>query len=277
MSKHEAGDLRSPLKRPPMRQAGTSGFLRFLENEFSRFMGYLAVFAVGIGSAAGAWLTYFKPGLWWPSVWTAFALTAFGLLLVQYKRTAASADIAALGVRGEKAVAEALKELEPHGYRAFHDLPSREYVDKNGESKANIDHVLIGPAGVFVIETKTRNKRDGHRGKAVVKYDGQRVQVDGGPPDDDPIAQVKTCREEVRRYIEQQTGLKDVPVRGVVVYPGWYVEERSGAEVWVLEPRKRLPVWVRKEEELLGAKGRLMKGNRLSLVGAAVERWARGS
>jgi hypothetical protein len=49
------------------------------------------------------------------------------------------------GIDGEERVAEILAELEPNGYRAIHDLDI---------GRGNADHVLVGPAGVFVIETK---------------------------------------------------------------------------------------------------------------------------
>jgi hypothetical protein len=49
------------------------------------------------------------------------------------------------GIEGEERVAELLAELEPNGYRAIHDLDI---------GRGNADHVLVGPAGVFVIETK---------------------------------------------------------------------------------------------------------------------------
>jgi hypothetical protein len=51
-----------------------------------------------------------------------------------------------LGTKGESAVTEVLKNL-PHEYVVLNDivLPG---------SKGNVDHVLIGPNGIFVIETK---------------------------------------------------------------------------------------------------------------------------
>ena len=54
-----------------------------------------------------------------------------------------------LGYQGERYVAEELNRLMAFGYQAFHDVPF-----DNG----NMDHVLVGPTGVFVIETKTPRK-----------------------------------------------------------------------------------------------------------------------
>jgi hypothetical protein len=55
------------------------------------------------------------------------------------------------GADGEEATARALGALSAEGWRVFHD------VRWPGRSQANIDHVLVGPGGVFVIDTKSWN------------------------------------------------------------------------------------------------------------------------
>lgn len=58
-----------------------------------------------------------------------------------------------LGLMGERLVAEHLADLRTQGFHIFHDLPAQ------GANKAfNLDHVVVGPSGVFVIETKARSK-----------------------------------------------------------------------------------------------------------------------
>jgi hypothetical protein len=51
------------------------------------------------------------------------------------------------GARGERATAHRLQRLERHGYVVLHDL-------QVPGSHANIDHLAVGPAGVFVIDSK---------------------------------------------------------------------------------------------------------------------------
>ena len=74
------------------------------------------------------------------------------------------------GLRGEQAVAEKLnsRELASAGYAAFHDLP--------GDGNWNVDHVVVGPGGVFVLETKAETKRKPTRDQAP-----QDVFFDGNP------------------------------------------------------------------------------------------------
>jgi hypothetical protein len=52
------------------------------------------------------------------------------------------------GAVGERVVAEKLSELVPHGWYVLHD------VHWPGRPKANLDHVLVGPGGVVVVDSK---------------------------------------------------------------------------------------------------------------------------
>jgi nuclease-like protein len=51
------------------------------------------------------------------------------------------------GARGERATARRLRRLERCGYTVLHDLAMP-------GSRANLDHIVIGPSGVFVIASK---------------------------------------------------------------------------------------------------------------------------
>jgi hypothetical protein len=52
------------------------------------------------------------------------------------------------GADGEDRTARALAELEAEGYVVLHDR-------RKPGSDGNIDHVIVGPTGVFVVETKS--------------------------------------------------------------------------------------------------------------------------
>jgi Nuclease-related domain len=51
------------------------------------------------------------------------------------------------GAEGERRTARLLAPLERHGYQVFHDLAVP-------RSPANVDHVVVGPTGVYVIDSK---------------------------------------------------------------------------------------------------------------------------
>lgn len=59
-----------------------------------------------------------------------------------------------IGAEGERSAARDLEELKASGWHVFHDVTPRR------DAAWNIDHVLIGPGGVYAIETKNWNKSD---------------------------------------------------------------------------------------------------------------------
>ncbi|MEW1808248.1 nuclease-related domain-containing protein [Pseudarthrobacter sp. NPDC080039] len=65
--------------------------------------------------------------------------------LDQTERSTKSWDAGAVG---EQVVAEKLSELVPRGWYVLHD------VHWPGRPKANLDHVLVGPGGVVVVDSK---------------------------------------------------------------------------------------------------------------------------
>lgn len=140
-------------------------------------------------------------------------------------------------MEGERAVGQLLEELRSAGYKVFHDVPA---------CNGNIDHVLVGPAGVFAIETKTRSKRAGEE----VRFDGEKITVNGLSLDRDPILQARGLADHLRQELQRRTADSRLKVRPVVLFPGWYVKQQGRADVWVLN-EKALPAFLANEEESL--------------------------
>jgi len=136
-----------------------------------------------------------------------------------------------LGLRGEQAVAEALSNqaVVAAGYMTFHDVP--------GDVAWNIDHVVVGPGGVFVIETKTRSHRKGkiRQQENVVIFDGRMLQF---PWCQDREAAKQAARNTawVRRFMEGFAP-RDTLVQPIVVVPGWYVENKGEYSVMVMNTK----------------------------------------
>jgi hypothetical protein len=86
------------------------------------------------------------------------------------------------GAAGEELVGEALDSLRERGWFALHDVQL---------DRGNIDHVLVGPAGIFTIETKS------HRGRLRASAVDQRMLKQA-------YAQAKS--------LERITGLRAVPL-----------------------------------------------------------------
>lgn len=66
----------------------------------------------------------------------------------QIERLTRQAEMFERGAAGEEATGAALDSLKPHGWVHLAD------VRWPGRQRANIDHVVVGPAGVFVVDSK---------------------------------------------------------------------------------------------------------------------------
>jgi nuclease-like protein len=133
----------------------------------------------------------------------------------------------ALAIDGERAVGQLLEGLRAAGYRVFHDVPGDGF---------NLDHVVIGPGGVFTIETKTRSFPAA--GRPTIEFDGQSVSTAGGKLDSAPIQQARAQASWLSELLHENTS-RLYRVQPVVVFPGWYIRKQARArrDVWVLNPR----------------------------------------
>ena len=136
------------------------------------------------------------------------------------------------GVLGEREVGAVLGDLGRLGYIVRHDIQCE---NQQTGARWNIDHLVIGPSGVYVVETKWRAKAEkGNR----IAFDGERVRIGDGPWDAEPIRQVRANADWVRQRLAG-AGMADVPVRGMVCYPGWWVDEIGPvSDVVVINPKR---------------------------------------
>lgn len=144
----------------------------------------------------------------------------------------------ALGYLGERAVGEALEPLGPQGFRVFHDVPA-----EGRTGTFNVDHVVVGPNGIFAIETKTRRK-----GRARPGFEAHKVAYDGArliwpwAEDTHGLENAKDRAAWLGTWLQQRTGLAVIP-QPVLALPGWYVVPRGIGPVLVLN-HKQLPTTI---------------------------------
>jgi hypothetical protein len=233
---------KSPLKSQPLRQAGQSLDEKIQDIANEKIIFYLMTCFLLTFVVVTQWTSlYFNTPpspIFWSIVW--IAVVAYSCL----KIIPALKEISnyKLGRDGERAIGQHLETLIGKGYHVFHDL-----IDDG----FNLDHIVIGPAGAFTIETKTWRKPE--KGKAIIDYDGEKIYMNGFSPTRNPIIQAKAQKKWLQMLIVKTSGVK-IEVKPVVVYPGWFINgTQKDSEVWVLEP-KALLKYINKEKQKLSQK-----------------------
>ena len=237
-------EKKSPLKQPPPRQAGQS-LHEFMEEQFSSevFSTIATVLAFTIAAAA-FWIAFlFKmPPLTMALVFTLLAVVAFILASLHIRKQRNEYRRLKQGRDGERTVGAFLDDLRKHGYRVFHDVPNA----KN--PTFNIDHVIIGPAGVFTIETKTFSKL-GTRDEQI-RYENGELIIPGvgrGEQTADLLEQAKASADFIRKQLNKTTG-HHVRAQPILTFPGWWIiepapDKRSHQPIWVVN-HERISTWL---------------------------------
>jgi len=134
-----------------------------------------------------------------------------------------------LAYEAERAAGQELDRLAPLGYRVFHDVP----VEERGFS---VDHVVVGPAGVFAVETEGRATPRANGGESEVSYDGETLRFPGWR-ETKPLKQAVARADWVRAWLSTAVG-EMVPVQPLLVLPGWQVKRTAVSGIPVLAARR---------------------------------------
>jgi len=221
---------KSPLKDPPVRNPGQSLDEQRLKMVTDRLITPLLAATVFSVVAMQEWLRMFIPREPMPWMFTAvFAATAAFFLYRVFRTRPAIRRVKQVR-DGERAVGQYLERLRSDGYEVFHDVIGEGF---------NLDQVLIGPAGVFTIETECYSKPAS--GPAEITFDGEQVSIGGWHPTRNPVIQARAQAGWLRALLTETTG-RDFPILPVIVYPGWFIKQdgRPKSSLWVLNP-KALP------------------------------------
>ena len=224
--------VRSPFDAHLLREPGQAlrdrldrAFARLFLNGALGPIAVLTPMVYGMGRMLFAshqnWLEWMVYGL----LTTALALLFSILLMRDYQRIRRLK----LGLACELAVGQELERLirpEVHPYFVFHDVPTDTFT---------IDHVALTPYGVFVIETRARTHPLGIDGKPqhTVTAESERLRFPGWS-ERQPLRKTRQAVRWVRHWLARECSV-DVPVRGVLVLPGWRIDhEQSPADLLVV-------------------------------------------
>lgn len=253
----EAQIGRSPLTHAPERQAGETLREQFFKAFVNRLLFPLTIVCVMWIMALVDWIRVLVRASPHPVVSTAFAVIATGVFaLWWWPRVRRQFESLVKGERGERAVGDTLSDLSGDGYRVVHDI---EFRGDDGRYW-NVDHVLVGPSGVYVVESKYRTLPSS--GAATIWHNGSELVFSDGWRDGHWLRQVRASSTHIGRLVRSELGIGTF-ARGVVVVPGWRIDGSSGRDEWVLTPGA-LRKWLRQEEQ--GERSKLTQRERDRIV-----------
>jgi hypothetical protein len=146
----------------------------------------------------------------------AIELGAIAAMVVANRRFEPRFDRWLRGAQGEELVGEILDGLRTDGWHVTHDVSF---------GRGNIDHVLVGPAGIFAIETKS------HRGRISVDRLDRRMLAQAYA-EKKLLERITSLEVQPLLVFSQAWLIGQVPAhrRGVTVLPArmlaWYLSRR---------------------------------------------------
>lgn len=182
--------------------SGYVSYLYFYQREYNAFV-------VPILAGIGAMITIFY--------------------LAKIMRLLKKRRIIRLGYEGYITVGQELNQLMLDGNYVYHDFPADEF---------NIDHIVVGRSGIFVVETKARSKPSFHnrRQNATVEYNGKMLNYPDGE-DFQIIEQAERQASWLSNWISSAIG-EPVAARAIVALPGWFVKRTSADGISVVNPEQ---------------------------------------
>ncbi len=133
-----------------------------------------------------------------------------------------------LGYACAGAVGQELWQLAPLGFRVFHDFPAENF---------NIDHIAVGPQGVFAIETTGRGKADRKdNANWRLQFDGTKL-IFPGWVEEKPVQQAKDQSAWLAEWLGHTTEgkFKTTPVLAI---PGWMIDNVDSADLKIFDGQK---------------------------------------
>jgi hypothetical protein len=162
-----------------------------------------------------------------------------------------------IGLLGERKVSGLLDDL-PEKFQYLENI--------NLENRGDVDRVVIGPTGIWVLEVKN------HKGE--ITYDGRQLLKDGFPMEKDPIKQVWAEVGSVRKLLDRLTRYC-FQVQPVIVYCSTYSKVRFGFKpvdgVYIIRPEwlndlLRGTTIQRLTDAQIGAVSQIISGSALALA-----------
>ncbi len=166
--------------------------------------------------------------------WAGMIILATGGLGFEIERFArlresrAGYRLARLAYENKLLTGQALLPLINAGYGIFHEVPC------NGRT---IDNILIGPKGIFAIQTHTHPRLpDEASDRNIVRYDG-RTLLFGEESDHAALEETERIVEQLSEWLSEPLP-EAVAIRPILVVPGWTVKRTTVEGMPVVNPNQ---------------------------------------
>lgn len=187
---------------------------------------YIGAPSIFLASAINAWVYSFSERIPNPIVMTIITLFVFIWSGIKFYKLRNESRALRQGRDGEREVGMNLELLREQGLKVYHDILGTNF---------NLDHILVGEQGIFVVETKTYSKPN--EGTCKIIYDGEKLSYNGTYRSDKPIVQAKASAQWLKNYLKDSIG-KNFNVHPIVVFPGWFTESKVPLkDIWILNPK----------------------------------------
>lgn len=131
--------------------------------------------------------------------------------------------------RAERRVARELNRLEP-GWWVLHSIPL-------GDDDADVDHLLIGPAGVFLLEVRDHSRSEVRATSLAVTVDRRETML---------VPELIAHASRVQERLSRACGF-EVPIRPVLVVLARQLSVKRQPEGVEVVGRYRLTRWLREQ------------------------------
>ena len=145
------------------------------------------------------------------------------------------------GLEGGRRTREEIEPLTRDGYYVFNDVPG---------NKFNIDFLIIGPGGIYVIEVKNPAKA----GNVEIYYQDETIFLGSDPlTKPDPILEAKSRALWVKEYLKDVKGADVNNIKPVVLFPNIMIghdEDCVTNDIWILNPKRFRDYYLPKQNEV---------------------------
>ncbi|MCG2725508.1 MAG: NERD domain-containing protein [Elusimicrobia bacterium] len=148
------------------------------------------------------------------------------------------------GLEGERKTKEEIEPIIKDGYHIFNDVPG---------NKFNIDFLIIGPSGIYVIVVKNPDKE----GNEEIYYQDETIFLGSDPlTAPNPILEAKSRALWVKEYLRNVKGANVNNIKPVVLFPEIMIprdEDCVLKDIWILNPIRFRDCYLPKQDKVFNS------------------------